>query len=147
MLLWGALAFVAETALAQSTSDFSVFGIGTFAAEEFVGGGAALGVRPGGRLRLAVLGAVGSEAGSVAGRGEIMAIFHLNPYRRTGWSAYGGGGVAVTVRNGAEGGYILALLGLESRPAGTTGWFVEVGVGGGVRAAAGIRLRRVRSRR
>jgi hypothetical protein len=38
--------------------------------------------------------------------------------------------------------YVVAVIGAESRPAQATGVFIEIGVGGGVRAAAGIRIRK-----
>ncbi len=38
-------------------------------------------------------------------------------------------------------GYIVLTLGVESRPGSGGGWFVEGGVGGGVRLAGGYRWR------
>jgi hypothetical protein len=53
---------------------------------------------------------------------------------------YGAGGVAV-VGGPVEQGYLVLTLGLEDRPAARAGWFVEAGVGGGARLAAGYRWR------
>jgi hypothetical protein len=40
-----------------------------------------------------------------------------------------------------ERGYLVLTLGLEASPGGRTGWFLEAGVGGGARIAAGWRRR------
>ena len=40
---------------------------------------------------------------------------------------------------------VVLTLGLEARPAARDGWFVEAGVGGGARLAAGYRWRRFSS--
>jgi len=39
-------------------------------------------------------------------------------------------------------GYLTALVGVEDAPGRTAGWYAEVGLGGGVRVAAGWRWRR-----
>jgi hypothetical protein len=54
--------------------------------------------------------------------------------------AYAATGIA-GVTGAKEEGYMVLTLGLESRPGRRSGWFVEGGVGGGVRVAAGYRWR------
>jgi hypothetical protein len=39
-------------------------------------------------------------------------------------------------------GYITALVGIEKAPGARRGWFAEVGLGGGLRVALGMRWRR-----
>jgi hypothetical protein len=53
---------------------------------------------------------------------------------------YGAGGVAVA-GGAVDQGYMVVTLGLEARPGARSGWFVEAGVGGGARLAAGYRWR------
>jgi len=60
---------------------------------------------------------------------------------------YAGAGVAGEVHGGDVRGLLVALLGLEARPWSGGGWFLEAGVGGGVRLAAGYRLIRLAPRR
>ena len=111
---------------------------------------AAIGV--GGGLRLA--GGLGvSATGSwgwlaprrSAGRLELMGAFHLPPVRVTHPDVYVSGGLAVEAWPDDLRGLLLLNLGVEARPWGGGGWFAEVGVGGGVRVAVG--LRRIRLRR
>ena len=78
----------------------------------------------------------------LAGRAELLATFHLNPFRSRGWTVYGGAGAAVQFAESEAAEYVVAVIGAESKPARAAGAFVEIGVGGGLRAAAGIRFRR-----
>lgn len=100
-------------------------------------------VRPTIRTRVAVYaggGVTGDGAG--VGRAELVGHFLLNP-RSTGAGWYAGGGIAGSFAEGADNGYLVLLLGVESAPGGRGGWFVEAGVGGGLRAAAGYRWRKL----
>ena len=117
-------------------------GLATFAAARFVGGGIGFGLRPPGRLGLFFGASAGDLDGVSAGRAEILAVFRLAPAATTGVRPYGAAGVAVLARGSGADGYITMVLGAESRPAGKSGWFLETGVGGGVRVSAGLRLRR-----
>ncbi len=135
------------TASGQTVGDVQIFALAAIARDVLAAGGVGVAVRPGGRLRFAVNGVVGSESGAAAGRVEAVAVFHLNPFRQTGWAAYGGGGAAVRFRQPGTSGFLLVMLGAESRPARRLGWFVEVGAGGGVRLATGLRVRTRRSDR
>lgn len=108
--------------------------------------GVELGVarRPGGQARVAVTADVGSAAGALALRLHTTAQFVLKPAARTGVTPYAGVGLAFAAARGSAGaGYVAALIGVERAPGRRRGWYVELGVGGGVRAAAGVRLRRL----
>ncbi len=136
-----ALAVLHGNMAAQTVRDGQLFALATFADEEFFGAGLGYAVRPGGRVRLSVAAALGRSTSRLAARSEVLVGFHLDPTRQHGWAVYGGAGAALvlTERDTAE--YLLLVLGVESRPGGVSGWFAEVGLGGGVRVAAGLRLR------
>lgn len=114
----------------------------TSAEAEFVGVGLGVGHRATSRLTYSASATPGIIDGSFGFRAEGILTFSLNPLQRSGISPYGGGGLAVLVNRGEEDGFMVLLVGVESAPAGRSGWFVELGVGGGVRAALGLRLRR-----
>ncbi len=84
----------------------------------------------------------GTRTHELAGRAEIFASYHLSPYKRRGITPYAGGGVAVAATADDVFEYVLLIIGIETTPAGGSGWFAEVGLGGGVRASAGFRIRR-----
>ena len=92
------------------------------------------------RMRVSATVGAGVSDGRAAWRGELLAHFLLSPGRLRGPGLYGAGGVAV-VGGPVEQGYLVVTLGLEDRPAARAGWFVEAGVGGGARLAAGYRWR------
>jgi hypothetical protein len=55
---------------------------------------------------------------------------------------YAGFGGAFTARRGSPGqGFLAVLLGVEQMPGRRQGWYAELGLAGGVRAAAGWRMR------
>jgi hypothetical protein len=122
-------------------------GVVTAAADRFVGVGAGWGVRSLGRLGLGITANVGDADGSLGARVEAVTVFHFNPFRRRGVGGYGAGGVAVVATDSGSREFLVLLMGLEARPGRRYGWFVEAGVGGGVRVSAGIRLRRFPPRR
>jgi hypothetical protein len=129
-------------ARAQRGWELGIQAIGTFADFDFAGGGLWAGLRPGGRTRIGVSLMSGAIDGEFAGRGEVTAQFLLSPgSQRRG--LYAGGGLAGLVGAKDEG-YLLFLLGYESKPGGATGWVIEGGVGGGVRVLLGYRWRRLR---
>jgi hypothetical protein len=124
---------------AQRGHDVQLQAIGLVGGREFVGAGAGAGLRFGRGLRAALAVSGGwLEPGRGAGRGELLATFHLTPFRRAGPAVYGGGGVAALAADSLRG-YLVLLVGLEARPAGGGGWFAEAGIGGGVRLALGYR--------
>jgi hypothetical protein len=92
------------------------------------------------RTRLSAAAAAGVSDDAAAWRGELLAHFLLSPAKRMGWGAYASGGVAM-VAGAVERGYVVASIGMESRPGTGSGWFLEAGVGGGARVAAGVRWR------
>ena len=96
-----------------------------------------------GRTRFALSAGAGvGEGGATAGRAELAVHFLLNPRARTGLAAYVGGGAAVADAGDGANGYLVLLAGLERSPGSRSGWFLEAGLGGGMRVAAGWRWRR-----
>ena len=106
--------------------------------------GLGLAWRDAGRTRVGVsLGGGIAEGRHAAGRLELAWHFLLDPGQRKKVSFYGGGGVAVQVIQGDRvRPWVQLALGMESAPAGSSGWFIEGGFGGGARIAAGVRWRR-----
>jgi len=131
-------------ATAQQAKEFGVGVIAT-ASDPALGVGAVYGaLRTSRRMRLSVAAGAGVSDDRAAWRGELLAHFLLSQARLQGAGLYGAGGIAV-VGGPVEQGYVVLTLGLEARPAARDGWFVEVGVGGGARLAAGYRWRRFSS--
>ena len=98
-------------------------------------------IRTSRRTRLALTASAGAAGGALAWRGELLAHFLLNPESTRRAGVYGGGGLALAGTADASRGYVVVLLGAESRPGAPSGWFIEAGLGGGFRAAAGWRWR------
>ena len=96
------------------------------------------------RARAGIAIATGTaEGGRAAGRAELTAHFLLDPDRRRGAAVYGGGGLALTmVERDRARAWVQLALGVEWNPAGNGGVFLEAGVGGGARLAAGCRIRK-----
>jgi hypothetical protein len=109
----------------------------------FLGAGAGVSWRDAGRTRLGAAALAGLlDNGEAAGRLEFAWHFMLDPGRRSGSAVYGGGGLALASGPGGRVAARLQLtLGAEQAPAARSGWFFELGLGGGVRAAAGVRWR------
>jgi hypothetical protein len=103
------------------------------------GGGLVLRSRTGVGLELGA--AVGARQGDLAGRGEALLSFSLDPLRERGIAPYLAGGVALLATANGTAEYAVVTLGLESNPGRATGWFVEAGVGGGLRCAVGLAFR------
>ena len=93
------------------------------------------------RTRLALTASAGIVERAAGWRGEVLAHFLLNPRTTRKPGVYGGGGVAAAGSGGQARGYVVVLLGIEARPGAGNGWFLEAGLGGGFRAAAGWRWR------
>jgi len=79
-------------------------------------------------------------------RAEGVFAYLLNPFRRSGVSPYAGGGVAIQAWSDRDSEYLMLFVGVDARPASRMGWFAEVGVAGGIRAALGVRWRPARRR-
>jgi hypothetical protein len=121
-------------------------GIVTVADSNFYGGGLGFGYRTNGRMRVQVLANAGSRAGRLAFRPEALVSFHLNPYKRRGISPYAAAGAAFIFTADENLQYLIGVLGVEASPGGKWGWFIEAGIGGGVRIAGGVQVRRRPSR-
>jgi hypothetical protein len=111
----------------------------------FAGGELGLALRPGGQSRVAFAVAGGSSAGRAAGRAQATLQFLVTPAARRGVGLYAGVGAAFSARRETHSaGFLALLIGIEAAPGRRRGWqnyYCEVGLGGGVRAAAGWRLR------
>jgi len=115
---------------------------GALAHRDFWGAEVGIAWRPHGQDRFAASAAAGDAEGAVAVRVGATAQFVLRPAARTGLSPYAGLGLAFVGARGVAGaGFLLATLGVEAAPGRRRGWFVEVGLGGGIRAAVGVRWR------
>jgi hypothetical protein len=134
-------ALVAATpAGAQQVKELGIQAIGTLSDPELAVGGVYGAWRPSSRGRISAAAGVGGSGGEAAWRGELLGHFLLAPARKHGPGVYAAGGVAV-VGGSADRGYLILAVGIEDRPGEATGWFAEVGVGGGARLAAGYRWR------
>jgi len=141
-------AVTAGPAAAQRGWDAQVHAMALARDSTLVAGGAGAALRVGRGLRLAATVSAGAlTSGGAAGRGEALLAYHVSPPRRGGVGVYVGAGVAGEVQGGDVRGLIVALIGVEARPWSGGGWFLEAGVGGGVRLAAGYRLIRLAQRR
>jgi hypothetical protein len=109
----------------------------------YAGAELGLGYRPGGQSRVALVVAAGSERDRAALRAQLAAQFLVTPAARAGPGLYGGLGIAFAGRRGSAGAaYLALLLGLEEAPGRRAGWYSELGLAGGLRVAAGWRVRR-----
>jgi len=136
------LALGPHAAAAQSVPELGVIALVTASDPALVAAGAYGGLRTSLRTRVSAAGLVGVSGGEAAWRGELLAHFLLSPARRRGAGAYGAGGIAL-VGGPVDRSYMVLTLGLEGRPGAASGWFVEAGLGGGARLAAGYRWRRL----
>lgn len=139
-------ALLPAVVVAQRATEWQVYGVGTVTGATFRGGGVGIGMRSGGRLRVAAAVAAGATSGEAAGRGEVLVSYHANPIKRRGVAPYVAGGLAVTATGQAATEFIVITIGLEARPGRRSGWFIEGGLSGGVRIAAGWRIRVFRRR-
>jgi hypothetical protein len=144
-LLLAAAAPTAAPAQRLTATELGIGAVAVAARRTFVGGELGLGLRPGGQSRFALSVAAGSEAERTALRAQATLQFLITPAARRGVGPYAGLGAAFSARQGSPGqGFVAVLIGIEGTPGRRTGWqnwYIECGVGGGVRAAAGWRLR------
>jgi len=134
-MVWG------NPAKAQRVTELGVHALVGSATPTMAVGGVYGAMRLSQRVRIALTAGAGVAGGQAAGRGELLGHFLLDPGERRGASAYAGGGIAGVIGPVDEG-YLVLLVGLEGRPGAGSGWAIELGVGGGVRMAAGYRWRR-----
>jgi hypothetical protein len=135
-----ALAAAAPPAGAQQVRELGLQGVGTLADPATAVAGVYAGWRPTRRARLSATIGVGGSGGETAWRGELLGHFLLSPTRRQGPGIYLAGGVAAA-GGPVDEGYLVLAVGIEGRPGAGSGWFGEVGVGGGARVSAGYRWR------
>lgn len=135
---------VAAPLPAQGWRETSLAGVAVLSRPAMGGIGVGLASRDAMRTRLGLTAIVGVEDGAgVAGRAEGMWHFLLDPHRRSGNGVYAGAGLALAFTNdGRVRPAVQLVLGAEHAPAAPRGTFVEVGVGRGVRLAAGYRWRK-----
>lgn len=137
MLLWQA---VPPPACAQTTREVGIHGTVTTSDPVTWVAGVSGAIRPSTRARLTATLGAGAAADAFAWRGEVLWQFLLHPGRRSGVAPYAGGGLAL--RGGPdEEGYVVLLVGIESRPGGPRGVALELGVGGGIRVSVAYRWR------
>jgi len=125
-----------------TATELSLGAAAAVARETFVGGELGLARRTSTESRIALALAGGGVAGEAAARAQLTLQLMVNSFARTGVGLYGGLGAAFSARRGSPGqGYVAILLGVESAPGRRQGWYGELGLGGGFRAAAGWRVR------
>ena len=138
-----AVAAAPERGAAQGWRETQVWGAALTSDPGVLVGGVGLAWRDRGRTRLGgALGGGFTDDYRTAGRLEVAWHFLLDPARRTGLSVYGGGGLALGAIEG-EGvtPYVQLVVGVETGSSDRNGMFVEGGFGGGLRLAAGFRVR------
>lgn len=119
---------------------------GSVATRDFWGVEVGVARRSGGQRREALAMAVGELAGGPAVRASASLQFVLAPAARAGTSPYAGVGLVYAGAARARGaGYLAVVLGVEAAPARSRGWYLELGLEGGVRLAGGVRWRRLSS--
>lgn len=139
-----ALCSLPSVARAQREREWRAQAVGTVApsARSFAGAGVGFILRTRTRVGAGLAGTLGARDGNLAGRGEALLSFSLDPLRERGVALYMTGGVAVVGDRVGAAGYAVAAVGLLGNPSRATGWFFEAGVGGGLRLAAGFAVRR-----
>ena len=102
-----------------------------------------------GRVALVAAGGTATRDGQTRASARIDAAirFHLDPYRLARFGAYAQGGLS-GLYNTFDGwrALVSTTIGMELPARGHTTWALEVGLGGGVRVGAAIRLARPDSR-
>lgn len=121
-----------------------MLGVGTFGRPAVAGAGAGLAWRDRGRTRVGAAFVLGLGSGdALGGRAELVYHFLLDPARRRGSALYAGGGASVSAAgDGRLRPYLLVVIGAETAPGSRSSSFVEIGAGGGIRAAVGMRWRK-----
>lgn len=109
-----------------------------------MGGGGGFVLRGRAGIGFGATGMLGVQADRPAARGEALLSFSLDPLRERGPAPYVAGGVAVSGGHAGAAEFLVAVLGVAVDPGARRGWFVEAGVGGGVRLSVGVAFRGVR---
>jgi hypothetical protein len=119
---------------------------GIVATRDFWGVEVGIARRGAGQRRERMTVAAGDAGGAAGVRIGAAVQFVLKPAAQTGTSPYAGVGLVFAGADGARGaGYLAIMLGLEAAPRRPRGWYVELGLEGGVRLVAGLRWRRFSS--
>jgi hypothetical protein len=141
----GLAALVPGRSEAQRGFDIQGNGIALVGAAAFVGAGAGAGLRAGLGSRVSLAAAGGRlEGGAAAARIEGLFTYHLFTPGRPRPAPYVGTGLGLTATTDATNWNLVVVLGVEAGAQRRGGWFLELGVGGGVRIAAGYRVTRWR---
>jgi hypothetical protein len=130
----------AQPTVAQQIRELGFHAGGTFSDPAVVVGGGYGALRTSGRTRVSLSLAAGVADHKLVGRAELLGHFLLSPEARRKPGFYLAGGIA-----GVEGkvsrGYLVLTAGVERAPRRSSGWALELGLGGGVRVALGYRWR------
>lgn len=126
---------------AQGVRELELRALAIASQPAFGGLGVGAGWRPSPRTRILVGAASGVlEGGAWAARAEAAAHFLLDPARARG-GVYGGGGLSLEGTARRVRPFVMLVIGVDRAPGGRRGVYAELGVGGGVRLAAGFRWR------
>lgn len=96
-------------------------------------------------VRLRSSAAIGQRGADLAGRAELAVELRTRP-PGAGWALFGGGGLATEIGRETRG-RVLLTLGAERDTRRGRGWWIETGLGGGLRLGVGYRFRIGRRRR
>ena len=138
------LAFLSPIAHAQqlTATELSLGAAAAVAHRTFAGAELALAHRPAADTRVAFALAGGTLAERAALRTQLTVQLLVNSAARSGPGLYAGLGAAFSARRGTPGqGFLAVLLGFEGAPGRRQAWYAELGFAGGVRLAAGWRMR------
>jgi hypothetical protein len=127
--------------VAQATTGVGVAAVAVASDPWFVGGGLQSAFPLGDLMRVSALGAIGTRAGAVEGRGELSLQLVFDPTLTKPVTWYAGGGLALRAGSTTDG-FLLLVGGIEGRGRGRDRWWIETGVGGGARFALGYRWHR-----
>ena len=145
---WASVAMAACLAAplpAQSTAvrEAGLATVVTFAEPAVYTAGLTASLRPSLRTRVALYAGGGVSDGEGVGAGGAGGPLSPQPAEPRTPGCTAAGGLAGVFGSGFADGYIVLLVGVEGAPGGRGGWFVEAGIGGGARLAAGYRWRKL----
>jgi len=117
-----------------------------FARVDAIHAGVGATVPLGNYVRAGIVGATGLSGDGHSARIDVLARFHLDPFRESRWAPYAGGGLTTRFDRGRNAHtYLMLLAGIDGPAANGLGTSVEAALGGGGRV--GIILRRTRRER
>lgn len=125
---------------AQQVREIGIQAIGTASDPALAVAGVYGGLRTSGRTRVSASVGAGISGRELAWRGELLGHFLLSPEERRRAGVYFAGGIAA-VEGAVSRGYLVLTLGIEERPRASSGWVLELGIGGGARIGLGYRWR------